>query len=76
MVYILKGIPKYAKYVKDIVANKRMLTEYGDVALIEECISRIQNRFPQKVKDRVVLKCLLLLGKVFMPWDYVIWGQV
>ena len=35
LIDILQRIPKYDKYVKDIVANKRMLTEYGDVALIE-----------------------------------------
>ncbi|XP_049394594.1 uncharacterized protein LOC125858852 [Solanum stenotomum] len=46
-----EGIPKYAKYVKDIVANKRRLTEYETVALTEECNSRIQNRLPTKLKD-------------------------
>ncbi|XP_015167843.1 uncharacterized protein [Solanum tuberosum] len=46
-----EGIPKYAKYVKEIVANKRRLTEYETVALTEECISRIQNTLPTKLKD-------------------------
>ncbi|XP_015165283.1 uncharacterized protein [Solanum tuberosum] len=46
-----EGIPKYAKYVKDIVASKRRLTEYEIVALTEECSSRIQNRLPKKLKD-------------------------
>ncbi|XP_049359553.1 uncharacterized protein LOC125824249 [Solanum verrucosum] len=45
------GIPKYAKYVKKIVANKKRLTEYETVALTEECSSRIQNRLPKKLKD-------------------------
>ena len=41
LVDVLQGIPRYAKHVKDIVANKRKLTEYEIVALIEECNSRI-----------------------------------
>ena len=51
MVDILQGIPKYAKYVKDIVASKGRLMEYETVALTEECSSRIQNRLPKKLKD-------------------------
>ncbi|KAK4733896.1 hypothetical protein R3W88_008157 [Solanum pinnatisectum] len=43
LVDILQGIPKYAKYTKDNVANKRRLTDYETVALTEECSSRIQN---------------------------------
>ncbi|XP_049405223.1 uncharacterized protein LOC125868668 [Solanum stenotomum] len=46
-----EGIPKYAKYVKEIVANKRRLTKYETVALTEDCSSRIQNRLPKKLKD-------------------------
>ncbi|XP_060182272.1 uncharacterized protein LOC132611934 [Lycium barbarum] len=45
------GIPKYAKYIKDIVANKSRFTEYATVALTEECTSRIQNKFPTKLKN-------------------------
>ncbi|KAK4729977.1 hypothetical protein R3W88_022965 [Solanum pinnatisectum] len=45
------GIHRYSKYVKDIMANKMRLTEYKNVALIEECNSRIQNKLPTKLKD-------------------------
>ncbi|XP_070029857.1 uncharacterized protein [Nicotiana sylvestris] len=44
-------IPKYAKYIKDIVANRRRLTKFETVALTEECTSRVQNKLPQKLKD-------------------------
>ena len=47
----MQGIPRYAKYVKEIVANKKRLCEYKTIALTEECSSRIQNRFPMKMKD-------------------------
>ncbi|XP_070006757.1 uncharacterized protein [Nicotiana sylvestris] len=39
LVDILQEVPKYAKYIKDIVANKRRLTEFETVALTEECSS-------------------------------------
>ncbi|XP_009617812.2 uncharacterized protein [Nicotiana tomentosiformis] len=46
LVDMLREVPKYAKYIKDIVANKRRLTEFETVALTEECTSRIQHKLP------------------------------
>ncbi|XP_070008313.1 uncharacterized protein [Nicotiana sylvestris] len=43
---VLREIPKYAKYIKDIVAHKRRLIEFETVALIEELTSRVQNKLP------------------------------
>ncbi|XP_075084858.1 uncharacterized protein LOC142168097 [Nicotiana tabacum] len=51
LVDVLREIPKYAKYIKDIVANKRQFTEFETVELTEECTSRIQRKLPQKLKD-------------------------
>ncbi|XP_019244578.1 PREDICTED: uncharacterized protein LOC109224454 [Nicotiana attenuata] len=51
LVDMLREVPKYAKYIKDILANKRRLTEFETVALTEECTSRIQHKLPQKLKD-------------------------
>nr|XP_009770951.1 PREDICTED: uncharacterized protein LOC104221571 [Nicotiana sylvestris] len=51
LVNILQKVPKYAKYIKDIVANKRRLTEFETVALTKECSSRIQSKLPHKLKD-------------------------
>nr|XP_009804304.1 PREDICTED: uncharacterized protein LOC104249561 [Nicotiana sylvestris] len=51
LVDVLREIPKYAKYIKDIVAHKRRLTEFETVALTEECTSRVQNNLPKKLKD-------------------------
>uniref|UniRef100_A0A1S3ZM13 Aspartic peptidase DDI1-type domain-containing protein n=1 Tax=Nicotiana tabacum TaxID=4097 RepID=A0A1S3ZM13_TOBAC len=36
LVDVLREIPKYAKYIKDIVAHKRKLTEFETVALTED----------------------------------------
>nr|XP_009768419.1 PREDICTED: uncharacterized protein LOC104219426 [Nicotiana sylvestris] len=51
LVDILQKVPKCAKYIKDIVENKRKLAEFETVALTEECSSRIQSKLPQKLKD-------------------------
>ncbi|XP_016500999.1 uncharacterized protein LOC107819407 [Nicotiana tabacum] len=51
LVDMLCEVPKYAKYIKDIVKNKRRLTEFETIALTKECISRIQHKLPQKLKD-------------------------
>ncbi|XP_019233014.1 PREDICTED: uncharacterized protein LOC109213649 [Nicotiana attenuata] len=51
LIDMLCEIPKYAKYIKDVMANKRRLTEFEIVALSEECTSRIQRKMPQKLKN-------------------------
>nr|XP_016442670.1 PREDICTED: uncharacterized protein LOC107768071 [Nicotiana tabacum] len=37
LVDVLREIPKYAKYIKDIVTHKRRITEFETVALTEDC---------------------------------------
>uniref|UniRef100_A0A1S4AB16 Aspartic peptidase DDI1-type domain-containing protein n=2 Tax=Nicotiana TaxID=4085 RepID=A0A1S4AB16_TOBAC len=63
LVDILQEVPRYAKYIKDIVANKRRLTESETVALTEECISRIQSKLPQKLKDPSSFTIQISIGK-------------
>lgn len=46
---VLQGIPKYVKYVKNIVVNKIRLAKYKIITLTEECNSRILNN--TKLKD-------------------------
>ena len=61
--YVLQGIPGYAKYVKEIVANKRRLTEYETITLTKECSSRIQNRLHMKLKDPGILTVQITIGQ-------------
>ncbi|XP_019246402.1 PREDICTED: uncharacterized protein LOC109226054 [Nicotiana attenuata] len=63
LVDILQEVPKYAKYIKDIVANKRRLTEFETVALTEECSSRIKGKLPQKLKDPGSFTIQITIGK-------------
>nr|XP_009602796.1 uncharacterized protein LOC104097882 [Nicotiana tomentosiformis] len=82
LVDILQEVPKYAKYIKDIVANKRRLNEFKTVALIEECSSRIQTKLPQKLKDPgsftiqisigVIGDVLVQVGSFIFSADFII----
>ena len=44
-------MPSYAKYLKEILTNKRKIDDDGTVALTEECSAIIQNKMPPKLKD-------------------------
>ncbi|XP_058008221.1 uncharacterized protein LOC110661940 [Hevea brasiliensis] len=45
-------MPPYAKFLKEILSNKRKLDDYKIVALTEECRAILQNKLPPKLKDR------------------------
>ncbi|XP_058002300.1 uncharacterized protein LOC110650304 [Hevea brasiliensis] len=44
-------MPSYAKFLKEILSNKRILEDYETVALTEECSALLQNKLPPKLKD-------------------------
>nr|XP_016491273.1 PREDICTED: uncharacterized protein LOC107810951 [Nicotiana tabacum] len=51
LVEILQEVPKYARYLRDIVANRQRPTEFETVALTEECSASVQSKLPPKLKD-------------------------
>src|SRR5262249_31518805 len=44
-------MPKYVKYLKEIMSNKRKLEDLATITLSEECSAILQNKLPQKLKD-------------------------
>ena len=44
-------MPSYAKFLKEIVKNKRRLEDFTTVKINEECSAIIQNKLPPKLKD-------------------------
>ncbi|KAJ9166255.1 hypothetical protein P3X46_021033 [Hevea brasiliensis] len=44
-------MPSYAKFLKEILSNKRRLEDYETMALTEECSALLQNKLPPKLKD-------------------------
>ncbi|XP_048227269.1 uncharacterized protein LOC125369295 [Ricinus communis] len=44
-------MPKYAKFLKEILSNKRKLEYLAIVTLNEECSTILQSKFPKKKRD-------------------------
>ncbi|XP_062080977.1 uncharacterized protein LOC133785777 [Humulus lupulus] len=44
-------MPKYVKFLKDILTKKRILGEFETVALTEGCSAILKNKIPPKMKD-------------------------
>ena len=47
----LEMMPNYVKFMKEILSNKRRLSNFEIMNLIEECSSILQRKLPQKLKD-------------------------
>ncbi|XP_055961800.1 uncharacterized protein LOC126681357 [Mercurialis annua] len=47
----LREMPQYAKFLKDIIMNKRSWEQGGTIPLTEHCSSIIQSNLPTKLKD-------------------------
>ena len=48
----LKQMPSYVKFLKDILSQKRRLSDFETVNLTEECSAILQRKLPQKLKDQ------------------------
>jgi len=44
-------MPKYAKFIKEILRNKRKLNDHETIMLNEECSAILLNKLPPKLKD-------------------------
>ena len=47
----LSQMPSYAKFMKEILSNKRKLEEHETVMLTKEYSANLQNKLPPKLKD-------------------------
>ena len=47
----LEQMPSYVKFMKEILSNKRRLSDFETVNLIEEFSAILQRKLPQKLKD-------------------------
>ncbi|XP_062100515.1 uncharacterized protein LOC133806429 [Humulus lupulus] len=47
----LEQMPRYVKFMKEILYNKRKFEDYETVALTKECSAIIKKKFPQKLRD-------------------------
>ncbi|MCI04635.1 hypothetical protein A2U01_0025682, partial [Trifolium medium] len=47
----IREMPHYAKFLKDVISNKKQFLENETVALSEECSALLLNKMPPKLKD-------------------------
>ncbi|XP_009789701.1 uncharacterized protein [Nicotiana sylvestris] len=83
LVEILQEVPKYARYLRNIVENKRRHTKFETVALTEECNARVQSKLPPKLRSWLVDRSLVMpegiiedvlvrVGKFILPIDFIV----
>ena len=53
-------MPKYAKFLKDILSNKRKWDAHETIPLNEECSAVIRNKLPPILKDgSIIIPCVV-----------------
>ncbi|XP_076942775.1 uncharacterized protein LOC143612751 [Bidens hawaiensis] len=57
----LKEMPKYAKFLKEVLSNKKKLEELSCVTFNKECSAVLQNKLPKKMTDpgSFTIPCLI-----------------
>ncbi|XP_057993047.1 uncharacterized protein LOC131174030 [Hevea brasiliensis] len=58
-------MPSYAKFLKEILLNKRRLEDHETVALTEECSAILQRKLPPKLKDPGSFSIPCYIGESF-----------
>ncbi|KAI3827869.1 hypothetical protein L1987_01957 [Smallanthus sonchifolius] len=61
LIETLQRMPKYGKFLKDLLSNKKKLEEGSKVSLSEQCPVVMQKKLPEKLRDsgRFMIPCLL-----------------
>ncbi|XP_016195433.1 uncharacterized protein LOC107636439 [Arachis ipaensis] len=57
-------MPLYAKFLKELITNKRNWGEKKNVVLTEECSAIIQKKLPQKMKDPGSFQIPCIIGDI------------
>ncbi|XP_050890456.1 uncharacterized protein LOC127095868 [Lathyrus oleraceus] len=61
---VITQMPSYAKFIKEILLNKRKLDDDSTISLTEECNEIIQNKMPPKLKDIWSFSIPCVIGKL------------
>ncbi|XP_070014122.1 uncharacterized protein [Nicotiana sylvestris] len=61
----LAQMPSYARFLKEILSNKRKLEDLGVIELIENCSAIIQNTLPKKLGDPGSFAIPCTLGGIY-----------
>nr|XP_016439160.1 PREDICTED: uncharacterized protein LOC107765073 [Nicotiana tabacum] len=87
LVEVLQEVPKYSKYLRDIMENKRRLIEFETIALTEECSAKCSSSLGASrtttitlqladqslaVPEGIIEDVLVRVGKFIFPIDFII----
>ena len=61
---VIPQMSNYAKFLKELVANKKRLENYVMVPLTDECSAILLKKYPPKLKDPVSFVILCTFGKL------------
>ncbi|XP_021995421.1 uncharacterized protein LOC110892572 [Helianthus annuus] len=67
-------MPKYAKFLKDILSNKQKLEDMSCVVMNESCSAILQNRLPTKMGDPGSFTLTCLIGNMSVSHALADWG--
>ena len=62
---LLEQMPKYAKFLKEIISNKKRLSEHETVMLTEESSALLRKRLPPKLKDAGSFLIPVMISETF-----------
>ena len=65
LIEALEQMPKYAKFLKDIISKKRKLEEHEIVMLTKESNGILQKKLPPKLKDLGSFTIPCTIGKSY-----------
>ena len=66
-------IPKYAKFLKELISNKKKLEEMETVTLTKECSALISNKLPRKLRHPGSLTIPCEIGNMQFQKHCMIW---
>ena len=68
LVEALSQMPRYAKFLKELLSNKRKLEEFSTITLGGKCYAVIQNKLLKNLKDPRIFTIPCLIGNLFEEW--------
>ncbi|TLX69440.1 hypothetical protein E9993_23010, partial [Labilibacter sediminis] len=51
LIEAMHGMPKYAKFMRELLSNKKRIVETSNVLLNDTCSAAVQNTIPEKRRD-------------------------
>ncbi|XP_065638021.1 uncharacterized protein LOC136071088 [Quercus suber] len=69
LIEALEQMPKYAKFLKDIISKKRKLEEHETIMLTEKSSAILQKKLPLKLKDPGSFTIPCTIGKSYFDRD-------